>query len=93
LVRAMTPWPGAYTVLESSGNLLRLKLHRVLPIHRSAGAPGTVIRHVRRGIIVGTGGGSLLLLEVQLEGKRRMKADEFLRGFPLPVGSQFARQG
>lgn len=91
LVRAMTPWPGAYTVLESSGNLLRLKLHRVLPMHRLAGAPGTVIRHVRRGIIVGTGEGSLLLLEVQLEGKRRMNADEFLRGFPLPVGSQFAR--
>jgi methionyl-tRNA formyltransferase len=87
----MTPWPGAYTVLESSGNLLRLKLHRVLPMHRLAGAPGTVIRHVRRGFIVGTGEGSLLLLEVQLEGKRRMNADEFLRGFPLPVGSQFAR--
>jgi methionyl-tRNA formyltransferase len=87
LVRAMNPWPGAYTVLESSGNLLRLKLHRVLPMHRLAGAPGTVIRHVQRGIIIGTGEGSLLLVEVQLEGKRRMSASEFLRGFPLPVGS------
>src|ERR1700740_1383528 len=87
LVRAMTPWPGAYTALESSGHLLRLKLHRVLPMHRLAGAPGTVIRHVRRGIIIGTGEGSLLLVEVQLEGKRRMGASEFLRGFPLPVGS------
>jgi methionyl-tRNA formyltransferase len=87
LVRAMNPWPGAYTVLESSGNLLRLKLHRVLPMHRLAGAPGTVIRHVQRGIIIGTGEGSLLLVEVQLEGKRRVSASEFLRGFPLPVGS------
>ena len=89
LVRAMNPWPGAHAVLDSFGNSLRLKLHRVLPIHRLAGAPGTVIRHVRRGIIVGTGEGSLLLLEVQLEGKRRMQASEFLRGFQLPVGSRF----
>lgn len=92
LVRAMNPWPGAYTVLESPGNLLRLKLHRVLPIHRLAGAPGTVMRHVRRGIIVGTGEGSLLLLEVQLEGKRRMSASEFLRGFQLPIGTQLGTQ-
>jgi methionyl-tRNA formyltransferase len=90
LVRAMNPWPGAYSMLESSGHLLRLKLHRVLPIHRLAGAPGTVIRHVRRGIVVGTGEGSLLLLEVQLEGKRRMSAAEFLRGFSLPAGISFA---
>jgi methionyl-tRNA formyltransferase len=88
LVRAMNPWPGAYTVLDSSGNLLRLKLHRVLPLHRLAGAPGTVIRQVRRGIIVGAGEGSLLLLDVQLEGKRRINATEFVRGFSLPAGSR-----
>jgi methionyl-tRNA formyltransferase len=91
LIRAMNPWPGAYTQLDFSGKLLRLKLHRVLPIHRLAATPGIVIRHVQRGIIVGTGEGSLLLLEVQLEGKRRMQASEFLRGFSLPVGSRFTR--
>jgi methionyl-tRNA formyltransferase len=90
LVRAMNPWPGAYTVHDSAGHSLRLKLHRVLPMHRVAGSPGVVTRHVRRGVVVGTGQGSLLLLEVQLEGKRRMSASEFLRGFSLPVGSRFA---
>jgi methionyl-tRNA formyltransferase len=88
LVRAMNPWPGAYTTLDSAGHSLRLKLHRVLPIHRLAGSPGIVTRHVERGIVVGTGEGSLLLLEVQLEGKRRMSASEFLRGFSLPVGTR-----
>jgi methionyl-tRNA formyltransferase len=91
LVRAMNPWPGAYTLLDSGGHSLRLKLHRVLPMHRLAASPGVVTRHVGRGIVVGTGEGSLLLLEVQLEGKRRMSASEFLRGFSLPVGSRFAR--
>ena len=84
----MNPWPGAYTVLDSAGHSLRLKLHRVLPMHRLAGSPGVVTRHVGRGIVVGTGEGSLLLLEVQLEGKRRMSASEFLRGFSLPVGTR-----
>ena len=87
LVRAMNPWPGAYTLLDNPGGLLRLKLHRVLPIHRLPGKPGIVMHHVRRGIVVGTGEGSLLLLEVQLEGKRRMSAAEFLRGFTLPAGN------
>jgi methionyl-tRNA formyltransferase len=93
LVRAMNPWPGAYTLLNTPGGLLRLKLHRVLPIHRLTGEPGIVMPHVRRGVVVGTGKGALLLLEVQLEGKRRMSAAEFLRGFALPVGTALATSG
>src|SRR5580704_713358 len=92
-VRAMTAWPGAYTLLNTPGGLLRLKLHRVLPIHRLTGEPGIVMSHVRRGIVVGTGEGALLLLEVQLEGKRRMSAAEFLRGFTLPVGTALTTSG
>jgi methionyl-tRNA formyltransferase len=93
LVRAMNPWPGAYTLLNTPGGLLRLKLHRVLPIHRLTGEPGIVMPHVRRGVLVGTGKGALLLLEVQLEGKRRLSAAEFLRGFALPVGTALATSG
>jgi methionyl-tRNA formyltransferase len=88
LIRAMNPWPGAYTVLNSPEGPRRLKLHRVLPMHRLPGKPAVVTHHVRRGIVVGTGAGSLLLLEVQLEGKRRMSAAEFLRGFSVPVGTE-----
>jgi methionyl-tRNA formyltransferase len=51
------------------------------------------MHHVRRGIVVGTGEGALLLLEVQLEGKRRMSAAEFLRGFTLPVGTALTTSG
>jgi methionyl-tRNA formyltransferase len=90
LVRAMSPWPGAYTTISFAGSVTRrLKLHRVLPMHRRMGAPGEVLDHVRRGLIVGTRTGSILLLEVQLEGKRRMSASEFVHGFPLPVGTRF----
>jgi methionyl-tRNA formyltransferase len=88
LVRAMDPWPGAYTLVHAADDTVRkLKVHRALPIHRFAGEPGVVIRVGSRGIAVGCGNGALLLLEVQLEGKRRMAAMEFVRGFALPVGT------
>jgi methionyl-tRNA formyltransferase len=94
LVRAMNPWPGAYTLVSlSDQSARRLKLHRVLPMHRRTGAPGQVLGATRRGLIVGAGSGSVLLLEVQLEGKRRMSATEFVRGFPLPVGTRLGDSG
>ena len=90
LVRAMDPWPGAFTLVHAADDTVRkLKVHRALPIHRFAGEPGVVIRVGTRGIVVACGNGALLLLEVQLAGKRRMAAAEFVRGFALPVGTAF----
>jgi methionyl-tRNA formyltransferase len=88
LIRAMNPWPGAFTLVRTTDDLVKkLKIHRALPIHRVSGQPGVINRIGNRGALVACGQGSLLLLEVQLEGKRRMSAAEFLRGFPLPVGT------
>jgi methionyl-tRNA formyltransferase len=89
LVRAMNPWPGAFTWVQSSdGAVKKLKVHIALPMHRMAGRIGVVERVGRRGITVGCGGGSLLLREVQIEGKRRLAAAEFVRGFRLLVGTR-----
>jgi methionyl-tRNA formyltransferase len=46
-----------------------------------------VNRIVNRGVLITCGQGALLLLELQLEGKRRMSAVDFVRGFALPVGT------
>jgi methionyl-tRNA formyltransferase len=92
LVRAMDPWPGAFTfVRAAAGTVKKLKVHRALPIHRFAGQSGVVSQVVSRGIMVACGNGAILLLEVQLEGKRRMAAMEFVRGFALPVGTALAQ--
>jgi methionyl-tRNA formyltransferase len=88
LVRAMNPWPGAFTWVQSAdGAARKFKIHSALPMHRMAGRIGVVERVGRRGIAVGCGAGGLLLREVQLEGKRRLAATEFVRGFPLPAGT------
>jgi len=87
LIRAMNPWPGAFTLVRTVENSVnQLKVHRALPLHRVSGRPGIVQRLGNRGVLVACGQGALLLLEVQLEGKRRMDAVEFVRGFALPVG-------
>jgi methionyl-tRNA formyltransferase len=87
LIRAMNPWPGAFTLVRTPGDgVKKLKIHRALPFHRISGNRGAVHGVGDRGILVGCGQGALLLLEVQLEGKRRMNALEFVRGFAMPVG-------
>ena len=88
LVRAMNPWPGAFSWLRHLDDAARkLKVYNALPVHRMSGRIGVVERVGRRGIAVGCGVGGLLLKEVQIEGKRRLAAAEFLRGFPLPPGT------
>ena len=77
VIRAMNPWPSAYATLPDGK---RLKIHGALPMHRRTGAPGELAGITHRGMIIACGEGSLLLLDVQLEGKRRMSALEFTRG-------------
>ena len=88
LVRAMNPWPGALTwVQHPDGAARKLKVYNALPMHRISGRIGVVERVGPRGIVVGCGAGGLLLKEVQIEGKRRLSAAEFVRGFSLPPGT------
>ena len=88
LVRAMNPWPGAFTwVQHPDGAARKLKVYNALPMHRIFGRIGVVERVGPRGIVVGCGAGGLLLKEVQIEGKRRLSAAEFVRGFSLPPGT------
>jgi len=82
-LRAFTPWPGAFTTL--GGKLL--KVHRMRAAG-STGTPGTVLAANMDGIEVACGEGSLVLLEIQPEGKRVMSAADFLAGHKLAPGSQ-----
>lgn len=83
-VRAMTPWPGASAMVN--GRVI--KIHSVTT-STEGGLPGAVLSADSRGLIVAAGEGSLVLRELQLEGKNRLPAAEFLRGFSLPAGTKF----
>ena len=81
-VRAFNPWPGTFTSL--GGRLLLVHAVRVRDGEHE-GTPGTVIETKDR-LCIACGDGVLELVEVQIEGGRRMKAAEFLRGHRVRKG-------
>jgi methionyl-tRNA formyltransferase len=84
-VRGLDPWPGAYTQLAGEP----LKLARTRPeAEPHAQPPGTVIGADRDGVRVACGEGVLTIGELQLPGRKRLAAAEFLRGCPLPAGTR-----
>jgi methionyl-tRNA formyltransferase len=82
-VRALAPTPAAFTTVGGR----RLKVHRARADAGGAGAPGTVIDAGVEGLLVATGAGTLRLLDVQLEGRRRMSVGEFLSGHRVDPGA------
>jgi methionyl-tRNA formyltransferase len=87
-VRGLSPWPGAYSAL--SGRRIKVHETRVLERGESRGAPGTVLEASPEGLVVACGVGTVRLLSLQLEGKRKMDARAFLAGHPLAQGACFA---
>lgn len=87
-IRAYDPWPSAFMLLpESAPTGRKLKIFRAIAMRKTSGAPGTILRADSCGLLVGADRGALLLREVQLEGKRRMAAAEFIRGHELRVAA------
>lgn len=85
LVRGMDPWPSAYTKLN--GKTLKIWRAEVDPVPAD-GEPGMVAWVKKDALAIVTGEGTLILRELQLEGKKRMPADAFLRGYPVQPGTR-----
>jgi methionyl-tRNA formyltransferase len=82
--RGFQPWPGAHTLLRGK----KLIVHRMSIAHISAAEPALVSIDGDQ-ILAGCANNTAILLEeVQMEGKRRMPASEFLRGFQLRSGER-----
>ena len=86
--RGFQPWPGAFTALEGK-NLIAHKLDAANGSHLDAPGslePAQVLVRDDRILVACAGHTWLELLELQLEGKKRLSASEFLRGTPLATG-------
>lgn len=79
LVRGVNPYPGAWCWVHVKGEKKRLKIFKTAT-HPLSGSPGSIITWGKSGLIVGCQEGALELKEVQLEGKKRMTAEELMRG-------------
>lgn len=89
LVRGLNPWPSAFTFYKGK----QMKIWKVsVEDAISTEAPGTVTEVTKNEIKVACGTGAIAILELQLEGKKRMTAHDFLLGVKVQVGDLFSRQ-
>ena len=97
LVRGLNPWPSAFT--RHDGKMLKIWVADALDdkqVKEVAGnaevlknaVPGTVSFVTKEAIGVATGKGTLVLKEVQLEGKKRMLVKDFLLGNKIEIGTK-----
>lgn len=84
-VRGLVPWPGAFTHVSGQAKPYLLKIWQAEAAPESD-PPGHILRADKSGIVVGCGNGALRILLVQLEGGRRLTAEQFLAGHPLKAG-------
>ena len=84
LVRGLVPWPVAHTHVDG-------KLLKIFDAHAGDEPcdqePGTVIRSEEH-LAIATGDGVIYPIEVQIEGKKRMKCEDMLRGHPIKAGTK-----
>ncbi|TCK98337.1 methionyl-tRNA formyltransferase [Natranaerovirga hydrolytica] len=82
LIRGLNPWPSAYTHLDNKF----LKIWEADVVHSNEGAIGEIIQVTENEIIVQTKNEAIAIKELQLEGKKRMKTKDFLRGYTINTG-------
>lgn len=87
LIRGLNPWPSAYTSLH--GKTLKIWDANVVD-GEANGKPGEVIHVDKTSFTVMTGDKALEIVEMQLEGKKRMLTEAFLRGYTVEKGEVLA---
>ena len=85
LIRGLSPYPSAFTELKSiEGKMFPVKIFEIKKeAITHSHLPGKILTDSKHFIKVAATGGLIDVLELQLAGKKRMRVEEFLRGFPL----------
>jgi methionyl-tRNA formyltransferase len=85
MVRAFSPWPGAFTFLRGQRIIIHAGSPLTFPL--PAADPGRIVEVRREGPVVGCGGGSAFLIErLQREDRKELAAADFLRGTKVGTG-------
>jgi methionyl-tRNA formyltransferase len=106
-IRGMNPWPGAYTLWEEKvlkvwkAEVWTAGVCAPEVCAPEVCAPGREASEVNvggvlkvipgKGLVVQTGQGQLLLQEIQLQGSRRLRVEEFIRGHNISVGTRLGK--
>lgn len=90
LIRGMNPWPSAYTFYRGK----QLKIWKAVPVLNEEGEkakPGCVLKLAKDSLDVACADGAIRILELQLEGKKRMSTHDFLLGVKPEIGEKLGR--
>ncbi|MFC1658179.1 methionyl-tRNA formyltransferase [Candidatus Omnitrophota bacterium] len=95
LIRGTTGWPGAFSYYQ--GKILKIHKANIglaigSAIMPAVTHPGVVLDASKKGIVVATGAGNLLITELQIEGKKRVTASEFISGYKFSVGDNLGKK-
>ncbi len=91
-IRALVPWPGAFTHLPGQPHPHLLKIWEAEPVEQS-GKAAHILQADKNGIVIACGTGALRISVLQREGGRRMSAAEFLAGHSLIVDNKVGPVG
>lgn len=88
LIRGLNPWPSAFTKIQDK--TLKIYVAEVVSedVITFAAEPGTVVAVDKKSFAVRCGKGALRILNLQLEGKKRMDTSAFLLGYKIETGMQ-----
>jgi len=91
LIRGLTPWPSAYTFYKGK----QLKIWNVKPQQEDfiGAMPGEIVKVEKDCLVIACGKGSLIVYELQLEGKKRMSCHDFLLGVRVAPGEILGKWG
>lgn len=88
-IRGLSPTPGALATIRSGDRTMRLKILESKVMSDVKTIPGTMIVAEKSRLLISCVNGAIEVFEIQPEGRRRMTASEFLRGFD-PAGWELA---
>ncbi len=84
-IRAFSPRPGASCLVKIGDEVRKVKIKKSTIVKNLIGTPGQIISLDKKKMIVACGEDALSVLEVQLEGKKSLPIEEFLRGLSKPI--------
>ena len=90
-IRAFIPWPGAFTLWSGKGKPQLLKIWAAEEMPNVSGEPARILGKDGHGIVVACGQGALRITSLQVEGGRRLSAEQFLSGHALREGEPLGR--
>lgn len=88
-IRACDPWPSAFTYIN--GKIFKIWDGDVIEEDISDAPEGTAVNVSKKSFCIQTGSGLLKPNRVQIEGKRAMTTEEFLRGYKIQEGCRFGK--